>query len=317
MNDQSTKEIKNQAIYWRKKLNWYLNDATPDEYNEEEVQELMDLLDVLDPESRKEDYYTAENSLNRFKQTLDIRLRIHDEFDKLLRGEASLADYPDDEVPEDAAITKTTSLSNSHKKHFAFKAIGFRRVAMAASLVATLLIGGTVGAYAQKEGVFNKLVNNEDKALLSTNPSSSIVFDEYRLIEDINKLPMKYLNYVWTPISIPENLTLHSVELLENDFSINIECKYFNSETKQFINTSKRTFRNGVTFTDQIYDGFEFYMSKKYDSIKVQYLVKENEDYTEYIALFENKNSVYSLISNCSFDVIESLIKENIADKIF
>ena len=127
--DKHTSEPNNLAIYWRNKLDWYLNKATIEEYDEEEVLAIKSILDIIESEKLDESYYNPEQGWERFKATLDMRMKIQDEMQR-------------------------TRDKMAARKRFAFKTNGFRKVAMAASLVLTLLIGGTVGAYAQKEGVF-------------------------------------------------------------------------------------------------------------------------------------------------------------------
>lgn len=299
MDKQNTKENKQQAIYWRKRLNWYLNEATTEEYDEAEVQAIMDLLPVLDPEGYKEEYYTPEKSLERFWQTYEIRKRIQDEFERLEAGEVSLADYEDEEPNAKKAAKKLP-------KHFS-------KFVTAAALVLAMFIGGTIGIYADRDGLFRKLDSGEDRnAIISSVESIGAGSDGHNVYEKIEDVPIKYLSCLWTPSGVPSNLGVYLVEMTENEVAIKIKCKFSDKDENKFINTTKKTFKDKVVATDQLYDGFEFCRKEQYDSIEVDYLIKENDDYTEYVAIFESGNSVYSLSSNYDFDMIVNMIKESI-----
>lgn len=360
MNGQNTEENKKQATYWHKRLNWYLNEATTEEYDEEEVQAIMDLLKVLDPEGSEEDYYTPEKGFERFRQTLEIRMRIQDEFERLQAGEVSLADYPDDECPieegaEDACVDAARTdvvCSNADtakpveaaqpakiaeteeaaevakpvrplgaevrdkkdvKKH---RPKHFAKFVTAAALVVALCLGGTIGIYADRDGLFRKLNGGEDRnALVTSTAGIGSGSEGYKAFERLEDVPVKYLSCLWTPSDVPNNLEIYQVELTEDEITIKIKCKFIDEKEKQFIYTTKMSFKENVVVTDQLYDGFDFCCKEQYDSVEVEYLVKENKDYTEYIALFKYENSVYALSSNCEFDTIVNIIKKSISSK--
>lgn len=299
MDKQNTKENKQQAIYWRKRLNWYLNEATTEEYDEAEVQAIMDLLPVLDPEGYKEEYYTPEKSLERFWQTYEIRKRIQDEFERLEAGEVSLADYEDEEPDAKKAVKKLP-------KHFS-------KFVTAAALVLAMFLGGTIGIYADRDGLFRKVDTGADKnTIVSSIENVDVGLIKNKIYNGIEDVPIKYLTCLWTPSELPDNLGVHQVELTENEYAIKVKCKFLDEKEKQFIYTTKTNFKENVVASDQLYDGFDFLCKEKYGFTEVEYLVKENDDYTEYIALFECGNSIYSLSSNFDLETIVIIIKNNI-----
>lgn len=286
--DKHTSEPNNLAIYWRNKLDWYLNEATVEEYDEEEVLAIKSILDIIESEKLDENYYNPEQGWERFKATLDMRMKIQDEM-------------------------KKTRDKMANRKRFAFKTNGLRKVAMAASLVLTLVVGGTVGAYAHKEGIFSNFKDNKEELHAAVNPSVDSV-KYLQTFENFEKFPMQYLPYVWAPTGIPGEVKLKMIELVQEEAAVSIRCEYFNQETKQFVNATKKTFVDKAAITNRIYDGFEAYKDEKYNSIEVRYLQRINEDYTEYIVLFVNKNSIYVINSNCGFETIENIISKNIID---
>ena len=310
MSKQDVQENENLATYWRRKLEWYTTEATAEEYDEEEVKAIRAVLEMVESEEElDESYYNAEKSLQRFRDTLDIRLRIQDEMRRTLAGEVSLADYPEDEEAVEAETKKTITARKSIKRRFNFKSSAFRKVAMVASLVVTLVIGGTVGAYAQKEGYIGRVMGTDDKSLVVTSPLTN---NKQKMYSDIKDVPIKYLGCIWTPTDIPDTLEFSSIKITEEDNFIKTDCTFKNINTKQFVTSTKRTYKDSIVMTDQLYDGFSFYQKETYCSIEVEYWKKENEDYTEYIALFVSGNSSYCLSCNYDFDSIESIIEENI-----
>lgn len=286
--DKHISEQNNLVTYWRNKLDWYMQEATDEEYDEEEILAIKSILDIMETEKLDENYYNPEKGFERFKETLDIRMKIQDEMQR-------------------------TKEKASSRKRFTFRSNGFRKVAMAASLVVTLVIGGTVGAYAQKEGVFSKIKDNTEELQAAVYPPGGAV-NSSKIFEELEKVPMKYLNYIWTPAGIPDNVKLNTIELLQDETSVSIMCGYFNQETKQFVNVTKKTFVDKVAIINGAYDGFEVYKNEHYNCIDVRYFKKVNEDYTEYIVLFVDKNSMYILNSNCDFETIENIISQNITD---
>ena len=316
MSKQDVQENENLATYWRRKLDWYTWEATKEEYDEEEVRAIRAILEMVESEGElDESYYNAEKSLERFRDTLDMRLRIQDEMRRLQAGEVRLADYPDDEEVAETEIEAVSEAAVTAKKiaerRLGFRNNRFRKVAMAASLVATLVIGGTVGAYAQREGFFGKVMGTDNKSLVVTSPTENFKQMSY---DDIKDIPFKYLGCIWTPTGIPDTMEFSIIRIAEDSNAIKTYCEFINKNTKQFVATTKRNYKDTIVITDQLYDGFKLDRKKNYNSIEVEYWVKENKDYTEYIALFEIGNSTYCLSSNCDFDSIERIIQENISN---
>lgn len=97
MEKRKLEETKSLASIWREKLDWYLQEATDEEYDEEEVRAIRSVLKMIEGEELDESYYNAEKGLERFKSTLKVRMRIADEMRRLQAGEVSLTDYLDDE----------------------------------------------------------------------------------------------------------------------------------------------------------------------------------------------------------------------------
>ena len=325
MDKQNNEEIKKQAAYWRKKLNYYLYESHGD-YDVEELLAIIETVKILDPKEPGEEYFTPEQSLERFWKSYQLRQEIYEEFEKLKRGEVSVADYPDD-FPEDCeealmeasyakadAPTEVVEQKPDQKKIKKFNTTRITKWVTAAALVVAVFLGGTVGAYAEKEGFFHKISAGKDKNTVVTSPDDVENENmEHKVFDSMEEVPVKYVGCIWTPINIPQELKLNIIELSEDKHKVKIMCEFADKE--QFLHTTKTSFKDVVIVNDQLYDGFDFYRKLVYDSVEVEYFIKENEDYTEYIALFEYENSIYSLNSNLSFETMELIIEESIQDK--
>lgn len=299
MNLKRIKEKREMIADMRARLNWYTHEASDAEYDEVEVKTLLVFLDEVDPIEFEGDFVEPENGWNRFWKYYEPR---EDENEKVIMSfEDRLA------AKQTETQTKFARIVKPLMKH-----------STAAVLVVALFLGGTVGAYAQKEGFFYRLSTGEEKDTIITSPSGvefePDIYVTYKSMEDI---PINYVRYVWAPIRIPEELELQSTELSDQKTYIKIRCNFVNSDTKHYIYASKKSYKQKVVGNDQLYDEFKYYCDKKYDTIEVAYKVKENEDYTEYVALFEYENCTYSLVSNIDFETIENIIEKNIATRNF
>ena len=324
VDKQSNEERKKQAEYWRKKLDWYLYESDGN-YDVEEVRAIIETLKILDPKAPGEEYYTVDKALDRFHKSYELRCEIYEEFEKLKAGKISLADYPDPDFPEENEATVEATVAeedapariivdktgkNNRKK---FRTTRVTKWVTAAALVVAVFLGGTIGAYAEKEGFFHKINAGEDKNSVITSPEGvESENTEHKFFENVDEVPIKYIGCMWTPINVPQELKLDVIELVENNHKIKMVCEFSNEE--HFLHTTKTGYKDVIIVNDQLYDGFDSYRDVVYDLIEVQYLVKENKDYKEYIALFEYENSIYSLHSNYSYETIELIIEESIVN---
>lgn len=255
-------------------------------------------------ENLDESYYNAEKGWERFKETLDVRMRTQDEMRRFLNGEVTLADYPDDDdEPIKLSLYEKFSLFLTSKS--------FRKIATVFSLVLVLFVGGVAGAYAQREGFLGNIVDNEEKNFILATPTFS---NKQMVYDNIKNVPLKYISCLWTPTNIPEEIELKTVILIETEETIKTKCEYKNKINNKFIVALKNNYKDSTVLTDKLHDGFEAYKKESYDGILVKYMIKENDDYTEFIASFIYDNCVYNLNSNLSFDVIEDIIQKSFSN---
>lgn len=297
MNLKRIKEKREMIADMRARLYWYTHEASDAEYDEVEVKALLVFLDEVDPIEFEGDFVEPENGWNRFWKYYEPR---EDENEKVIMSfEDRLA------AKQTETQTKFARIVKPLMKH-----------STAAVLVVALFLGGTVGAYAQKEGFFYRLSTGEEKDTVITSPSGfEFVSDKYLAYENIEDVPINYVRYVWAPLRIPEELELQITQLADNKLFIKSRCDFVDAETKRYIYAFKKSYKETVVDNDRLYDEFNDYCEKDYGAIKVEYKIKENEDYTEYVAIFEYENCSYTLIGNIDFETIENIIEENLATK--
>ena len=298
MKSKQMKDEKQVIEYLQSRLNWCVY-GSDSEYNEEEAKAISDLLQIMDPIEMENDFFGSDNAESRFWEYYE---------QETVKGKAAGAKGAMSFEDRLAAKQAEEQLKASRKWR------PFVKYSTVAALAVALFLGGTVGAYAQKQGFFRKVDGGADKN--SGIASPTVIGEEYYVTYNtIEEVPLKYLNCLWTPVGLPDDVSLYNVELSEKNIFIKTKCEFMSSNGKQFLNTTKKSFKDTVVITDQLYDGFEFYRSINYDSIDVQYMKKVNDDYREYVAVFFYEDRIYSIASNFEFEIIENIIKENIFNK--
>lgn len=322
----------------QERLNWFVNEASEDEYNEEEVKAIKNLLDVMapqEPNDLDESYYNPEMAFERFKATLDIRMRIQDEMRRFLAGEVTLADYPDDDdalLDDDAEDDSTGSLSRGNigtddatligkdsakdkavkvrTKPF-FRSRGMYRGVMAAALVLALLVGGTVGAYAQKNGFFQWVKRDKEGMSVMTSPDgleNNVEGNKY--FYSLSEVPEEYREYIWEPDQVPQGMKFVHYGIMRYKDWDRVLGLYKNNEQELRVEYISRIFAKGIEYHSQQYDSYDFLYTKEYNGVTFELFQKNNDDKTEYAASFLYNNVQYIVQGNLALSDIELLASD-------
>lgn len=313
------------------RLNWFQNEASEQEYCEEEVQAIRNLLDVMESEQLDETYYNPEKAFERFRQTMDIRMRIQDEMRRFQAGEVSLADYPeeadasyaDEKTIKTSIIEKCLSSdserneaskeepisSKSIKKFIFSRRSGMYKGIMAAALVVALLVGGTVGAYAEKKGFFQWVKKDKDRIAIITSPEMmEDSFGNSKKYITLNDVPEKYHKYIWKPENVPDGLKFDHYEVIKLERLDEISILYKNNDMRMKV--SSKVFASDVEYHTQKYDEYEYLYSQKYNNIDFEFFKKVSEDETEYVISFWLENVQRIIQGNLSLNEMEILAKQ-------
>ena len=312
----------------QKRLNWFINEASEDEYNEEEAKAIKNLLEVMasqEPDDLDESYYNPEMAFERFKATLDIRMRIQDEMRRFLAGEVTLADYPDDdEMPDDDVEDDSISgdcgglgkddIGEVRTKPF-FRSRGMYRGVMAAALVLALLVGGTVGAYAQKNGFFQWVKRDKDGMAVMTSPDGmSDSTESSKRYTTLDEVPEEYRKYIWEPEQVPQGMKFVHYDIVKTKDWDRVMCYYYDNEQNARLEFISRIFVQGIEYHSQKFDSYDFMYSKEYNGTILEYFKQEGEGDTEYAVSFLHDKIQYVVRGCLSLEEIEELANEYCKD---
>ncbi len=330
----------------QERLNWFVNEASEDEYNEEEVKAIKNLLEVMAPQESHdldESYYNPEMAFERFKATLDIRMRIQDEMRRFLAGEVTLADYPDDddEMLDDDAEDDSTgsdcgSLSRGNigtddetlvgkdsakektvkvKTRPFLRSRGMYRGVMAAALVLALLVGGTVGAYAQKNGFFQWVKRDKDGMSVMTSPEGmNDSTESSKRYTSLDEVPEEYRKYIWEPEQVPQGMEFVHYDIDKTKDWDRVLCYYYDDKQNARLEFVSRVFVEGIEYYSQHFDSYDFMYSKEYSGIVLEYFKQDGEGDTEYAVSFLYDKIQYIVRGCLPLEEIEKLASEYCKD---
>lgn len=316
MGKQHTAEEQRTIQYLRDELDWYVHEASDMEYDQKKVKAMLDLLKILDPPEFEEDEFSPERALERFWETLELRQQIHEEVERMQKHGLKIVKAPitfekaEEEAQEEPPVKEPGKL----KKIFQHKVAS--KVIIAAAVVVIVSVSGSVGAYAEKAGFFHFLNHQSDDGFAVITSPSVQPSDENKIYryDTFEKVPVKYLDYIWTPIGIPDNLELQFIEIRNSTERLQTRSFFQDIDSGLFADFSREDFEEEIMIAYQNNDSFEEVIIKTVNSIEVKYSKKSNEDYTEYAAEFFYDQSYYLLNSNLELDAIEKLIVESIKE---
>ena len=259
-----------------KRLQWLMNEADEDEFDSKEATAIVDLLEAMDPlEKREGEFFTPQKANDRFWTFYVFR------------------DRNDDEKPPYDNFATRAKLK---LKRFIY-GNAFARVSFVAMLLVAIVFGGTLVVFAQKEGYFHWVYEDEREVGAISVTNREIDSTEQLYYESLDDVPIKYLKYVWVPNDLPEDCELQDIYIYNDSKAVTVECLLMLDETK-FIKFRKKDFGGISTVTSQTYDSFEQLDMQTVCDVDVTYLKKTNDDYTEYMASFSIDNVIYFVHSN-------------------
>lgn len=279
-------------------LNWYACEASDEEYNEEEAHALDAFLQVMDPIDLNHVFFDSGRAMKRFDQYYKPHME-----GKELQDSKVIMSFEDRLASKQAKahIELTRRLKPLMKYSWV------------AVLVVAMFMGGTVGAFAQKQGFFQILESDKEAMITSPNgvDASTVFQHEY---ESIDQVPIQYLGYVWAPSGEMQIMDLQYVGLADNSKFVKSEC-FFKTEDS-FVMYIRKSYKDSVTGIDQIFDLYDLHSEEIIEDVKVKFYKNINEDYTEYIATFIYGNSLYNLHSNLDIDTIKEMIYDSIINLV-
>lgn len=275
------------------RLQWFMNEAAPEEFDSEEITAIVDLLEIMDPIERREgEFYRADKAHARYWTFYASRQS----------AEEDEPSYP-------------LSMRIEMKLRHLFRSSAFVNASFIAALVVAMILGGTTVVYGQRNGFFSTIESGKNMTITSPDGiNAGTVY--YQVYETMEQVPIQYLNYVWAPNSNMLLMDLQQIELMCNSKFVKIECFFKNEDSGLFVNYVKKSYNDAVTTIDKFFDSYNFYEKENIKGIEVNLYEKINEDYTEYIATFISDNSINYMYSNLDIDMIKEIVYNSIADSI-
>ena len=275
------------------RLQWFMNEADPDEFDSQEITAIVDLLQIMDPIERREgEFYATDKAHARYWTFYAFRQR-----------------------PDEDEIPYPLSMRIEMRLRHIFRSSAFVNASFIVALVVAMILGGTTVVYGQRNGFFSTI--ESEKKMTITSPDGvnkdTVIRQEYETMEQV---PIQYLNYIWAPNSDMQFIELQGIVLVCDSKFVKVECFFEKKGSDLFVSYTKKSYQDTVTTIDQLFDSYDLYAKEIIEDIEVGFYEKENEDYTEYIVAFNYGNSRYYMYSNLDIDTIKEIIYNSIANSI-
>lgn len=293
----------------KKRLQWLTMEASDEEFDPGEVEELVKLINRYEPEA-VETPEEIEKGLERFRAYVDFyredeAVRNHDEPEST-------------EETKDAKESKDTE--NATKKSgrvLRFPGKGFL-IAAAACLVLLLVAGSSHGEVNADEntGFFHWLKKDKTGILAITSPSQSSIEIEENVKEEyssIEELPKEYHQYVIDEDSIS---LLQEYEfqgyLCEDTPTFHIfEEGFVNLDGEKIIRLGVLIYPNNVMMASETFESYDYLHTNSVGGREMDVFVKEEEaERLEYMVLFYKDNKKYFVAGNEAIEFLEIVSEE-------
>lgn len=310
MSKEHTAEEWRTIQYLRKKLDWYVHEASDMEYNEAEVHTMLELVKLMDPPDFAKDEFTSEKAAERFWNTLELRRQIHEEMERMKKQGLKIVEYPrkEDANMENTSMgdTEETVSEKVSQKLFAHKKIS--GTVIAAALVIVMSLSVTAGVYAERMGYFYKITDNGKVIDVVTTVGQVKMEPIYNKYSGFEEVPIQYTRYIWIP-EVPDGMELKYIEIFDDVDVITADTRYQDTDSEEYILFRKKEFSSANTYNSQSIEEYEELERKQVGGTEIRYMIKENDDYSEYAITFYYQNEFYLIISNLDY-----LLVKNIAD---
>ncbi len=291
----------------KKRLDWYLMEASDEEFDADEVQNLMNLLDSLkaDRDDGINEEFPVEEALSDFWKYCEER----EEDERILAT-----------AEEEENIEKSSEKENEpEKKVKEHKVFGFFRrhkagAVAAAAVLIVVLVGGSwqVVANAEKHGGFFWWMDkNEEGTTMITSPGEmgslggNMESEDYYTIEDV---PEKYREYVKIPLKVPvmEKYELDSIRIIRRDIAVDLYI-FLKDENKNIMYYEIIIYPHEVLRIRDGYPEYDFVEEFEKDEINFEVFKKEEINKKQsYIVYFYYENVKYAIVGMED----EKLVKE-------
>ena len=203
------------------RLQWFMNEAAPEEFDSEEITAIVDLLEIMDPIERREgEFYRADKAHARYWTFYASRQS----------AEEDEPSYP-------------LSIRIEMKLRHLFRSSAFVNASFIAALVVAMILGGTTVVYGQRNGFFSTIESGKNMTITSPDGvnSDTVFRQEY---ESMEQVPIQYLNYVWAPNSDMQLMELQGIVLVCDSKFVKVECFFEKEGSDLFVSYIKKSYKS-------------------------------------------------------------------------
>lgn len=264
----------------QKRLDWYTMEASDEEFDADEVQNLLKLLDGLTPEEEKDRLSSDEVVDNFWKYCAE-----REEEERIL-AEAN--------APEKK---KEHKILHYFQKH--------RAVAVAAAVLIVIMLGGSwqMAVNAEKHGGFFWWMDkNEEGTTMITSPETHVrdsikkVKENYYSIENVPQIYKKYVDIPYEIMQLyEEQYTMSRIQIVKADESDTI-YEFFNKGQDEILHFEIKIYPRKILRVRETYPGYVFCEEFENDGINLEVFSKQEDNGNQsYIIYFYYGNEKYAV----------------------
>ena len=262
----------------QKRLDWYTMEASDEEFDADEVQNLLKLLDSLTPEEEKDRLSSDEVVDNFWKYCAE-----REEEERIL------------------AEADETEKKKEHKVLHYFQK--HRAVAVAAAVLIVIMLGGSwqMAVNAEKHGGFFWWMDkNEEGTTMITSPETHVrdsikkVKENYYSIENVPQIYKKYVDIPYEIMQLyEEQYTMSRIQIVKADESDTI-YEFFNKGQDEILHFEIKIYPRKILRVRETYPGYVFCEEFENDGINLEVFSKQEDNGNQsYIIYFYYGNEKY------------------------
>lgn len=264
----------------QKRLDWYTMEASDEEFDADEVQNLLKLLDGLTPEEEKDRLSSDEVVDNFWKYCAERE-----------EEERILAEADETEKKKDRKVQR---YFQRHKS-----------LAVATVALAVILLGGSwqMAVNAEKHGGFFWWMDkNEEGTTMITSPEmvgenpQKSVQKVYNRIEDVPDIYREYVNVPYEIMcSFNDGYSMSRIETIETDESDTIN-EFFSKEKNPILHFKIKIYPQEILRGRETYPGYVFCEEFENEGIDLEVFRKQEDNGNlSYIIYFYYGNEKYAV----------------------
>lgn len=276
----------------QKRLDWYTMEASDEEFDADEVQNLLKLLDSLTPEEEKDRLSSDEVVDNFWKYCAE-----REEEERIL------------------AEADETEKKKEHKVLHYFQK--HRAVAVAAAVLIVIMLGGSwqMAVNAEKHGGFFWWMDkNEEGTTMITSPETHVrdsikkVKENYYSIENVPQIYKKYVDIPYEIMQLyEEQYTMSRIQIVKADESDTI-YEFFNKGQDEILHFEIKIYPRKILRVRETYPGYVFCEEFENDGIDLEVFSKQEDNGNQsYIIYFYYGNEKYAVVGINDKDFLKEI----------